>query len=285
MELLLVSGMSGAGKSLAADVLEDLGYYCAENIPPRLIENFVALANEDPNGPERMALITDIRSNSFLREIESVVAALRENGQPMKLLFLEASDEILIRRYKEHRRKHPLCDANGYTLMEAVANERAALSALRTVADYRIDTGNLTTAQFKSRLCELVLGSQNGALQVQCRSFGFKYGMDHEADLVYDVRCLPNPFYVAELKQKTGKDAEIENFVFGFPQSLEFEKRMTDFLDYALPLYVQEGKSQLVISMGCTGGKHRSVLFAERVAKHLAGQGYHVTTLHRDIEK
>ena len=285
MKLFIVTGMSGAGKSRAADALEDLGYYCMDNVPPTLIPSLVDLAQNGAGELGRMAVITDIRGGGLFQNVSDVLDRLRQSDICMKVLFLDASDEVLIRRYKENRRKHPLCERNALTLSQAVAEERKTLSALRETADYVVDTSQTTIAQLKERLADLVLGNDRGAVQIQCKSFGFKYGTDTEADVVFDVRCLPNPFYIEGLKLKTGLDKEIADYVFGFPESVEFERRMIEFLDFAVPLYVKEGKSQLVIAMGCTGGKHRSVLFAERICKHLQKQGFAAVSIHRDICK
>ncbi|MBR7071645.1 MAG: RNase adapter RapZ, partial [Clostridia bacterium] len=226
MKLLLVTGMSGAGKSRAADVLEDLGYYCIDNVPPKLIPSLIDLAANGAGELSRMAVITDVRGGSLFQNIESVVAALKQSGIYLKILFLDASNEVLIRRYKENRRKHPLCERNDIPLSQAVAEEREMVRPLRQMADYVVDTSQTSNAQFKERLTDLVIGNDRGTVHIQCKSFGFKYGADTEADLVFDVRCLPNPFYIESLKHQTGLDKDIEEYIFGFAESVEFERRL-----------------------------------------------------------
>lgn len=286
MKLLIITGMSGAGKSQAAHALEDMGYYCVDNIPPTLIPAFVELSARGDNSElSRLAVVTDIRGGDMFGELSGVLEGLKKSGVYFKILFLDASDEVLIHRYKENRRKHPLCEQNDLTLSEAVTKERQMLSQVRFEADYVVDTSRISNAQLKGQLSDLFFGNVNNGLKIQCKSFGFKYGSDSEADMVFDVRCLPNPFYVDELKEKTGIDREVRDYVMSFPESREFEKKLIDFLDFTIPLYAKEGKSQLVISIGCTGGKHRSVLFTETVYRHLEQHGYRVSVIHRDIYK
>lgn len=286
MKLLIVTGMSGAGKSQAANALEDMGYYCVDNIPPSIIPAFVELSARGANSElSRLAIVTDIRGGEMFSELSGVLENLRKNQAYFKILFLDASNEVLINRYKENRRKHPLCEQNDITLTDAVNKEREILSQIRFEADYVVDTSRITSAQLKGQISDIFFGNINNGLKIQCKSFGFKYGADSEADMVFDVRCLPNPFYVDDLKDKTGIDKEIKDYVMSFPESVEFHKRMMNFIEYAIPLYAKEGKSQLVISIGCTGGKHRSVLFAEMLYRYLEQQGYRVSSLHRDIYK
>ncbi|MBE6727931.1 MAG: RNase adapter RapZ [Ruminococcaceae bacterium] len=286
MKLLIVTGMSGAGKSQAANALEDMGYYCVDNIPPSIIPAFVELSARGANSElSRLAIVTDIRGGEMFSELSGVLENLRKNQAYFKILFLDASNEVLINRYKENRRKHPLCEQNDITLTDAVNKEREILSQIRFEADYVVDTSRITSAQLKGQISDIFFGNINNGLKIQCKSFGFKYGADSEADMVFDVRCLPNPFYVDDLKDKTGIDKEVKDYVMSFPESVEFHKRMMNFIEYAIPLYAKEGKSQLVISIGCTGGKHRSVLFAEMLYRYLEQQGYRVSSLHRDIYK
>lgn len=286
MKLLIITGMSGAGKSQAAHALEDMGYYCVDNIPPLLIPAIVELSVRGENSElSRLAVVTDIRGGDMFGELSGVLDKLRRSGVYFKVLFLDAADDVLIHRYKENRRKHPLCEQNDLTLSVAVERERELLSQMRFEADYVVDTSRISNAQLKGQLSDLFFGNVNNGLKIQCKSFGFKYGSDSEADMVFDVRCLPNPFYVDELKAKTGIDREVRDYVMSFEESKEFEKKLFDFLDFAIPLYAKEGKSQLVISIGCTGGKHRSVLFTEAVYKHLVQLGYRASAIHRDIYK
>ncbi len=285
MELLIVTGMSGAGKSQAANALEDMGFYCVDNIPPAIIPSFVDLSARSGNELNKIAIVTDARGGNMFSEISDVLSHLKEMNVSYKILFLDASDEVLIRRYKENRRKHPLMGGNDISLSEAVEKERRMLEKIRFSADFVIDTSFISISQLKLKLTAIFFGSMNSVLKIQCKSFGFKYGSDTEADLVFDVRCLPNPFYVEELKHKTGLDKEVQDYVMNSPDSREFLKRLIDFIDCSVPLYAKEGKSQLTIAIGCTGGKHRSVTFAELIGEHLKEKKYDCITVHRDIGK
>jgi len=210
---------------------------------------------------------------------------LREKNVDYKILFLDATDEELVRRYRANRRKHPLCIDETVSLEDAVSIERAKLAIIREMSDFVIDTSELTTYALKSRVSETLFGNSREGFTVVCKSFGFKHGIDTEADLMFDVRCLPNPFYVEDLKKKNGLQKEVTDYIFSFKETKKFAKELLEFIKCALPLYVKEGKSQLVISMGCTGGKHRSVAFAELIYRELIEEGYNAKTLHRDIEK
>lgn len=285
MELLIVTGMSGAGKSQAANVLEDIGYYCVDNIPPAIISSFVELSARSGDLLNKMAIVTDIRGGVLFSEIEQVLNSLKNNSVDYKILFLDASDDVLIRRYKENRRRHPMADAENMSLSAAVKKEREMLKKIRFMSDYIIDTSHISIAQLKVQLSNVFCGSVSNVLKIQCKSFGFKYGSDTEADLVIDVRCLPNPFYVEDLKLKTGLDKEVRDYVMASSDSKEFLAKLLSFIDCAVPLYAKEGKSQLVISIGCTGGKHRSVTFAQLLGEHLQNENYNCSITHRDIYK
>ncbi len=285
MNLIIVTGLSGAGKSQAANALEDIGYYCVDNIPPAIIPAFVDLSKRESEGLSRLAIVTDMRGGNMFSDIENVLKDLKEKNINYRILFLDAADDVLIRRYKENRRKHPLCDMMGVSLSEAVQLERQKLKKIRAQADFEIDTSLISSAQLRSILAETFLKSVEGGLRILCKSFGFKYGIDVDADTVFDVRCLPNPFYVDELRDKTGLEKPVSDYVMNSEESSEFEKRVFSFADFAIPLYIKEGKSQLVISFGCTGGKHRSVTFAEALCRHLKENGYNASVLHRDISK
>ena len=285
MELLIVTGMSGAGKSQAANVLEDIGYYCVDNIPPAIIPSFVELSARSGDLLNKMAIVTDIRGGVLFSEIEQVLNSLKNNSVDYKILFLDASDDVLIRRYKENRRRHPMADAENMSLSAAVNKEREMLKKIRFMSDYIIDTSHISIAQLKVQLSNVFCGSVSNVLKIQCKSFGFKYGSDTEADLVIDVRCLPNPFYVEDLKLKTGLDKEGRDYVMASSDSKEFLAKLLSFIDCAVPLYAKEGKSQLVISIGCTGGKHRSVTFAQLIGEHLQNENYNCSITHRDIYK
>ncbi len=284
MELLIVTGMSGAGKSQAANALEDMGYYCVDNVPPAIIPSFVELFERSAQ-LNKIAIVTDVRGGDLFSEISDVLDGLKERRVDYKILFLDSSDDVLIRRYKENRRKHPLANNASLSLSKAVIKEREMLGKIRAMSDFVIDTSFISISQLKIKLSDIFFGSVSNVLKIQCKSFGFKYGTDTEADLVIDVRCLPNPFYVEELKEKTGVQTEVQSYVLDSPQSREFFERLTSFIDCSVPLYAKEGKSQLIISFGCTGGKHRSVTFAELIGKHLKSKNYNCSVVHRDILK
>ncbi len=285
MELLIVTGMSGAGKSNAANVLEDIGYYCVDNIPPAIIPAFVDLSSRGGDVLSKLAVVTDTRGGILFNEIDEVFQNLKNNHIDYKILFLDASDDVLKRRYKENRRRHPLADGMDMSVAAAITRERELLAKIRFSADYVVDTSHISSAQLKVRISNIFFGSVSKVLKIQCRSFGFKYGSDSEADLLLDVRCLPNPFYVEKLKNKTGLDQPVRDYVMDSQESHEFLKRLLAFIDYSVPLYAKEGKSQLIISIGCTGGKHRSVTFAELIGQHLSEENYQCSIHHRDIYK
>lgn len=286
MKLLIVTGMSGSGKSSVMDVLEDIGYYCIDNIPPKLISRFVDLCRMTDNPPEKVAVAVDIRSGDMFAEIFLSWQALRsEQDVEVKVIFIEASDEVLIKRYKETRRKHPLDEKFSGNMHEAIKYEREQLSQLREIADYYIETSLLSSSQLKEQVKELFLTKTSDSLSIKVMSFGFKYGVSTESDLVFDVRCLPNPYYIDELRGHTGCENCVRDYVMSFEQSQKLLEKLKDLIDYLIPLYIHEGKSQLVIAFGCTGGKHRSVTFAELIAKHLISEDYRVQKYHRDITK
>lgn len=286
MELVIITGMSGAGKSLAANVLEDIGYYCMDNLPPSLIRPFIDLSMRSRDPLSRIAIVTDIRGKEMFSQITEVLDELDKVGQSYKILFLDSGDECLVRRYKETRRAHPLAaPGSGRSTAEAVRRERKILEPIRTRADYIVDTSHYSTGVFKQRLANLFLGNVNDTMHIQCLSFGFKYGNVDEADLVLDVRFLPNPYYIEELRNLTGLDKPIQDFVLEKPHAHGFLERLYSLLDYCVPLYRDEGKSQLVIAIGCTGGKHRSVTLTEQLYKHLCDAGYQASVNHRDITK
>ncbi len=285
MELLIVTGMSGAGKSQAANALEDMGYYCVDNIPPAIIPAFVELSAVKGESLNKIAIVTDIRGGELFSDIDRVLKELKNQDNSYKILFLDASNEVLAKRYKENRRIHPLASDNGISVADAIIQEREILKGIRNSADYIIDTTYISVSQLKNNISNIFFGSISNTLKINCKSFGFKYGLDSEADLVFDVRCLPNPFYVEKLKHKTGLDSEIREFVMNSSESEDFFKKLTDFLELSVPLYAKEGKSQLVIAFGCTGGKHRSVTFALLIGEYLKQKGFDVITTHRDINK
>jgi len=284
MELLIVSGLSGAGKSVAMNALEDIGYFCIDNIPAGLLPSITAFSKAGGNQLERVALSMDVRGCRSREQIETALQQLDDQKTPYKILFLDAPDDVLMRRYSETRRRHPISIADGISTRDAFLKERQILQPLKDRADYTINTGLLSTSQNKERICDLFLknGGAKKAMRLTIMSFGFKFGLPPEADLVLDVRCLPNPFYVPELKHKTGLDQEVVDFVMSHPEAQELLHRYENFLQYALPLYVKEGKSQLTIAVGCTGGKHRSITFVRKLAEYCTSLGYEPGVQHRD---
>ncbi len=286
MDFLIIAGLSGAGKTVAVHSLEDIGFYCVDNLPAALITTFYDLCkNSNDDRMERVALVTNIRSNDdYLRYSESL-AKLKSEKKYFKVLFLDASENVLLTRYKSTRRKHPLAGKSVSTTAAAVGLEQTLLEKVKLSADYLIDTTNLSSSQLKERVLTLFIGDNRLGFSVTCMSFGFKYGLPLEADLVFDVRCLPNPFYIEELKHKTGLDQEVRDYVLKWEQSKELYKKIEEYIDYALPLYIKEGKSQLVVAFGCTGGRHRSVTLAGRLYEHLLEISQPATLHHRDIRK
>lgn len=282
MAFVIITGVSGAGKSLAVNALEDIGFYCVDNMPPALIPKFAQICMQTDGKITNVAIVTDVRGGLLFNSLFDGLDELKKQGEDYKILFLDANDDVLIRRYKETRRIHPLSQ-NGATISEALRLERDILKPARERADYIIDTTKLTPAQLKERISVLFLGNDERSLIVNCMSFGFKFGLPSEADLVFDVRCLPNPFYVEELKHLTGLDAPVRRYVMEAPQTKGFVVRMFDMIDYLYPLYCKEGKSQLVVAIGCTGGHHRSVSLADELYRHLLEKGIRTSVSHRDI--
>ncbi|MCQ2469571.1 MAG: RNase adapter RapZ [Ruminococcus sp.] len=286
MELLIVTGMSGSGKSSVMDVMEDIGYYCIDNIPPKLITQFVDLCRQSENGIQKIAVAVDIRSGDMFAEIFHSWQLLKSNKDvQVKVLFIEASDEVLIKRYKETRRKHPLDEKFGGNMHDAIKYEWNQLSQLREIADFYVETSNLSATELKEQIKSIFLERKSDSLTIKIMSFGYKYGVSTESDLVFDVRCLPNPFYIPELKNHTGLENCVRDYVMGFEESQTLFEKLCDLVDFLIPLYVKEGKSQLVIAFGCTGGKHRSITFAELMTEHLVKMNYKVQKYHRDITK
>jgi len=285
MRFVIVTGMSGAGKSTALKMLEDMGYFCVDNLPISLIEKFAELSFTPGSEVQRVALGVDIRSGQALDEIEKVLERLVVAGRHYEILFLDAADDVLVKRYKETRRVHPL--AKDGRVDKGIALEREKLTFLKAHADCILDTSMLLTRELKSELENIfVLDQEFKNLMITILSFGFKYGIPADSDLVFDVRFLPNPYYVDELKKKSGNDKEVQDFVMGFEEAGVFLDKLENLLDFLIPNYVQEGKNQLVVSVGCTGGKHRSVTLANRLYERLRHHtGYGIKIEHRDIEK
>ena len=286
MEFIIVSGMSGAGKSKAVSFMEDMGFFCVDNLPAPLIPKFAELCLAGHGEYERVALVTDIRGGKNFDGLFQALDALNAMDCDYKILFVEATEEAIIKRYKETRRSHPLAH-DGRSLQEAVAAEREMLAPVRARAAYIIDTSALSTAKLKGEVLRL-FGGREGApasMSVNVLSFGFKYGLPIEADLVLDVRFLPNPFYVQELRSRTGLDDEVYHYVMDTPQAGEFMIRLKSLFDFLMPQYIEEGKAALVIAVGCTGGKHRSVAVTQALAAYLREKGYQVSENHRDMTR
>ena len=282
MNFLIVTGLSGAGKSMAVNALEDIGFFCIDNIPAGLLPRILDFAQQGENQLSRVAVVMDVRGLRSVEETRKALDALDEKKMPYDILFLDANDNTIRRRYKETRRVHPMTITEGISITEAIAKEREILQPLRERAKYVIDTSMLSAAQNRERVCGLFLNKGECSMSLSVVSFGFKYGLPQEADIVFDVRCLPNPFYVPELKNLTGMDQAVVDYVMAAPESQELLRRIESFLEYALPLYVKEGKSQLMIAVGCTGGKHRSITFARKIAEYCQSLGYDPGVQHRD---
>ena len=286
MEFLIISGLSGAGKTVAMHSLEDIGFYCVDNLPAALITTFYDLcSNSNDEKMKRVALVTNIRSKSDYLMYADSLSKLKNDNKYYKVLFLDTAENVLLTRYKSTRRKHPLSNRDDSTTASAVRLESSLLAPIKQSADFVIDTTNLSAAQLKERVTTLFLGDSRLGFTVTGMSFGFKYGLPMEADLVFDVRCLPNPFYIEELKYKTGLDKEVRDYVLKWEQTNGLYEKIEQYVDYALPLYVKEGKSQLIIGFGCTGGKHRSVTLAGKMYDHLLEIGQPAALHHRDIRK
>lgn len=284
MRFIIITGLSGAGKSQVIRCLEDLDYYCIDNMPPALIPKFAEICYSSNGKIDKVAMVIDIRGGDMFNELYNELNVLKASGYNYEVLFLEASDEVLVKRYKETRRMHPL--ARGGGLIEGIQKERSILEFVRNKANHVIDTSNFTTAQLKDAVRELFEGSAGGGgIVVNVQSFGFKYGIILDGDLVFDVRFLPNPFYKENLKNHTGLDEDVQEYVLKFEQTKEFLGKLNDMVTYLLPYYIEEGKSQLVIGIGCTGGKHRSVTIALQLYNHLKAAGYNAVLSHRDIHK
>lgn len=285
MRFVILTGMSGAGKSTALKMLEDMGYFCVDNLPIPLIEKFSELMKAGSSELQKVAVGVDIRSGQSLDELESVLEGMRAQGRTFEILFLDADDAVLVKRYKETRRSHPL--TVGGRVDKGIAQERERVGFLRKQADFIIDTSHLLTRDLKAELEQIFVQNKDYQnLFITILSFGFKYGIPTDSDLVFDVRFLPNPYYVEGLRAKTGNDKEIQEYVLQYPESHVFLDKLADMLEFLIPNYIAEGKNQLIISIGCTGGKHRSVTLANELFRRLKQQnGYGIKIEHRDIGK
>ncbi len=285
MKFVILTGMSGAGKSTALKMMEDIGFYCVDNLPIPLLEKFVELSELQNAELQKVAVGIDARSGQALDELKSVLDHIKEGGGSYEILFLDCEDSILVKRYKETRRSHPL--APGERVDKGIALERERLAFLKERADYILDTSQLLTRELKAEIEKIFLKNQDYKnLFITILSFGFKYGIPADSDLVFDVRFLPNPYYVEGLRAKTGNDKEIQEYVLQFNEAHEFLDKLTEMINFLIPNYISEGKNQLVISIGCTGGKHRSVTLANELYKRLSNKTeYGLKIEHRDIGK
>lgn len=283
MRFVIVTGMSGGGKSTALRMLEDAGFYCVDNLPVPLIEKFVELIAMPNSEVTKVALGLDVRADQPFEDVQKILEKLRENGYSFEILFMEAGDAELLRRYKETRRVHPLSPDG--RIEDGIRKERSILKDMKNKADYVIDTSRLLTRELKEELDRIfVRNEQYNSLMVTILSFGFKHGIPADADLVFDVRFLPNPFYIEELKYKTGNDKEVQDYVMSFEEAHIFIDKLSDMIRFLIPNYVKEGKYQLVIGIGCTGGKHRSVTLANELYSRLKDKGdYGLKIAHRDV--
>lgn len=283
-ELVVLTGVSGAGKSTAMGFLEDVGYYCIDNMPPQLMTTFISLLSQGNDYP-KVAIVTDVRSNHIFEDLIQSIGEIEKYNYAVKVIYLDINDKEALKRYKLTRRKHPFADKFNGSIIKAIAYEKEILTSLRARADHIIDTSNLDSPMLRTRLTEILLGNDSDVMNIHCMSFGFKHGIPAEADFVIDVRCLPNPYWSDELRYKTGLDDEVKEYVLSFDQSNELLKKLIDFLDFLNPLYIREGKSQIVVAIGCTGGNHRSVVIAEALKEHFSKKWDNVSSYHRDIDR
>lgn len=286
MRCVIVTGMSGAGKSTVLKFLEDVGYFCVDNLPPSLIPKFIELCSTPNSNINSVAIGVDIRGGMLFGDLSSFLTEIKgDENRNIEILYLDSEDEVLLKRYKESRRQHPL-NLKGERLIDGIKSERKQLKNLKGMADYIIDTTHMLTRQLRAQLSEIFLEEKNfDSLMITVLSFGFKYGIPADADLVFDVRFIPNPFYIDELKNLTGNDVAVRDYVMSWEEAKIFRDKLIDMCEFLVPNYIKEGKNQLVIAVGCTGGKHRSVTFANELYNKLKSVGHSVIIAHRDIDK
>ena len=283
MQFTVVTGLSGSGKTRVVRFLEDMGFFCIDNLPPMLIPKFAEMFVSINIKYEKVAFVVDIRVGDMINELLDNLRILKENGYNYTLLFMEASDEVLVKRYKETRRTHPLASHKG--LLDTIKNERVMLRKLYDAADVVIDTSALSVNQLYNKLREVFPVASERKMQINVLAFGFKYGLPADADLVFDVRCFPNPFYVDSLREKTGNDKEVQDYVMASEDAQKFLAKLDDMMLMLMPLYVDEGKASITIAIGCTGGRHRSVTFANKLGEALTAAGYTVNMIYRDADR
>lgn len=281
--IIIVTGMSGGGKTQVCRILEDLGYFCVDNLPPVFIPKFVELCTHSATHVNKIVLVVDTRSREFFDNLIQVLEDMDKSNLDYEMLFMDASDDAIIRRYKETRRRHPMAPSS--RISDGVAKERSRLEDVRAKATYIIDTSNLAKNELREKIKQLFGKHEGTGMNISVLSFGFKYGMPLDADMVLDVRFLPNPFYIESLKYKSGSVAEVAAYISEKPVTQDFLKKLDPFIDFLVPQYVREGKSQLVIAIGCTGGMHRSVFTAKHIFDLLVKKGYTVNLEHRDLMK
>ena len=284
-DLVLLTGVSGAGKSTAMGFMEDIGYYCIDNMPAELVSTFISLI-EKSDSYNKIAIVTDVRSRGVYTEFRKNVQKLMDsNDYTVRTIYLDIKNHVALRRYKLTRRKHPYADKFNGSIEDALNYEKEILAPVREKAGYVIDTSDLTANQLRERLAQILLGDDKEVMNLHVMSFGFKHGIPTDADFVLDVRCLPNPYWIESMRDKTGLDQEVKDYVFSFEEAHEIFDRLKNLLDYLNPLYIREGKSQIVIAIGCTGGNHRSVVFAEALKDYFSRKWDNVTVNHRDINR
>lgn len=283
-EIIFLTGVSGAGKSTAMSFMEDNGYYCIDNMPTELIPVFMELI-EKSDSYEKIAMVADVRSTGVFKAFTEAVENLKGEEYMVRIIYLDIKNHVALQRYKLTRRKHPFADKFSGSIEEALNYEKEVLKPIRQNADYVIDTSDLSAQQLRTRLTQILLGDDSKVMNINVMSFGFKHGIPTDADFVLDVRCLPNPYWIEELRSKTGLDKEVYDYVFSFKESIALLDKLKNLLDFLNPLYIKEGKSQLVIAIGCTGGNHRSVAIARALAQYFRENWDNVSVNHRDIDK
>lgn len=282
--VIFLTGVSGAGKSTAMSFMEDIGYYCIDNMPAELISTFMNLMDKSDKY-NKIAIVTDVRSKGVFNAFCDVVDKLKYDNDNVKIIYLDIKNHVALKRYKLTRRKHPFADKFSGSIEDALNYEKEVLAPVRLRADYVIDTSDLTSNQLRNRLTQILLGDDKDVMNINIVSFGFKHGIPNDADFVLDVRCLPNPYWVESMREKTGLDQEVYDYVFSFGDAQKLLEKTISLLDFLNPLYIKEGKSQIVIAIGCTGGNHRSVAIAEALKKHFVRHWDNVSVNHRDINR